>query len=188
MRVLAVGYDPELEANVALVETGDGTKMAFIDTDNDKVFDVAIADFNKNGHIEDDEKVDIRGKNLTMQMFEEMAADQGGVTNTVDRGMDDVGSEHILYGEEDAEENHDDNTLHAEAEADPATDIDVEVTVDSAVEPTVETVGVDTGDADVSVAEVDDLSEPAYDDSAADFCMDDTSIADDPSVSDVDMM
>ncbi|MCF0196639.1 MAG: hypothetical protein HUK03_05320 [Bacteroidaceae bacterium] len=73
VEVLGVVHDPDIDANVAYVETSE-PEIVLVDTDNDNTFDIAMADFNGDNEITPDEIIDISDDGIAVE-------DLGGFTD-----------------------------------------------------------------------------------------------------------
>lgn len=183
MRVVSLGYDNDLNANVGIVEEN-GTRMMFVDVDNDQEFEYAVADINGNHQIEDNEVIDISDRHITMQTLQDLAMAQGDVVSDYDVAVVDDGM-HQDY--KSVDEHHDDNVIEAEVDHDATSTIEAtpdqlasaDVTIEAEVAPEVATY-----EATVETAEV----EPTFDESTVDIAYDDASSYDDHSASDVDLV
>ena len=65
----------ELEGHTVNVGhmTVDDVQVAFVDMDDDQVFDISLADRNRNGEIEDNEVTDISGRGLDVETFQTLS-------------------------------------------------------------------------------------------------------------------
>ena len=67
--------------NVGLMSVDD-MGVAVVDLDNDMVFDVLVADRNQNGQLEENEVVDISGRQMTVTDFALMAEENNGMDSS----------------------------------------------------------------------------------------------------------
>lgn len=86
VEILGVSHDDASGANIGLVNVN-GQNVAFIDVDNDNVFDYAASDVNSDGNLQEGEVVDISNQNISMSDFEA-------------KGMDDM-ADNVSYDSTD---------------------------------------------------------------------------------------
>lgn len=98
IKVLLVEHDVDLNGesvDVAVVSV-DGNEIALVDVDHDNIVDVAIADINQNGEIEEGEIEDFRQHNLSMPTEDDIdnnalaSNDSVDYSNDVDTNVYDV--------------------------------------------------------------------------------------------------
>lgn len=187
IRVISMGYDNDLGANVGIVEQN-GMRMMFVDVDNDNEFEYAIADVNGNQQIEDEEVIDISDKHITMQTLQDMAIAQGGTVNDYDVAVVDDVSQQDYKGDVEHNDDHD-HVIEAQVD-DTVTSADVATVEATPVDAVAEDVMVEALPEDVAYEPIVESAEVdhAYDTSSMDMSYDDTVTYDDPAIADTDLM